>query len=97
MSDFTIEKEGTWLYDDFVPTGVRIVSCSIRNGTGDREGPPDIREDLEVPGFDVQWTSATTPRVFGDFASAVFPSLRDAVADVGLAPWAASTLRWDDC
>lgn len=97
MSDFTVVKEGTWLYESTVPAGVRIVSCSIRYGSGDWEDPPDIREDLAAPGFDVQWASATTPRDYGEFASAVFSSLQDAVAYVELAPWAASTLKWNYC
>lgn len=96
MSDFTVVKEGTWLYDGNVPTGVRIVSCPVRYGTGDWQDPLDIREDLAEPGFDVQWASATTPRDYGNFASAVFSSLQEAVAYVETSAWAASTLKWDE-
>lgn len=96
MSDFTVVKEGTWLYDGTVPTGVRIVRCPVRYGTGDWEDPPDIREDLAEPGFDVQWASATTPRDYGNFASARYSSLQEAVAHVETSAWAASTLKWDE-
>ena len=94
MNDFTVVKEGTWLYDGSVPTGVRIVSCSIRYGSGDWQDPPELQEDHVVPGFDVQWASPTTPRDYGENPSAVFPSLRDAVAHAERAEWAASTLKW---
>lgn len=96
MSDFTVVKEGTWLYDGTVPTGVRIVSCSIRYGSGDWADSPDIREDLAAPGFDVQWASATTPRDYGNLASAVFSSLQEAVGYVETSAWAAPTLKWDE-
>ncbi|WP_153064268.1 hypothetical protein [Acidovorax sp. ST3] len=95
MSDFTVVKEGTWLYDGTVPTGVRIVSCSIRYGSGDWKDPQEIQEDQKVPGFDVQWASPTTPRDFWEYQSAVFPTLQDAIAHAEQAAWASSTLKWN--
>ena len=91
----TVVKEGTWLYDGTVPTGVRIVSCSIRYGSGDWEDPPETQEDQTVPGFDVQWASPTTPRDFWKYPSAVFPTLQDAIAHAEQAAWASSTLKWN--
>lgn len=96
MSDFTVVKEGTWLYDGTVPTGVRIVSCSIRYGSGDCQDPPEVRADQAVPGFDVQWASPTKPHDYDNYASAVFPTLSDAVAHAERAVWAATTLNWAD-
>ena len=95
MSDFTVVKEGTWLYDGTVPTGVRIVSCSIRYGSGDWEDPLEIQEDQTVPGFDVQWATPTTPHDFWKYPSAKFPTLQDAIDHAEQAAWASSTLKWN--
>lgn len=95
MSDFTVVKEGTWLYDGTVPTGVRIVSCYIRCGSSDWEAPPEIEEDQTIPGFDVQWASPAAPRDFGRFPSAVFSTLQDAIAHAEEAAWTSPTLKWD--
>lgn len=73
--------------------GILLGAMGHDYGVGD---PPDIREDLAEPGFDVQWASATTPRDYGNFASAVFSSLQEAVAHVETSAWAASTLKWDE-
>lgn len=96
MSDFIVVREGTWMYDGHIPTGVRIVSCSIRYGSSDWQDPPDQHEDQSVPGFDVQWASPTKPHDYGNYASAVFPTLSDAVTHVERALWAAATLKWAD-
>ena len=96
MSDFIVVREGTWLYDGRVPTGVRIVSCSIRYGSGDCLDPSEVQEDPTVPGFDVQWASPTKPRDYGNYASAVFPTFLEAVAHAERAIWASATLRWAD-
>ena len=96
MSDFIVVREGTWLYDGRVPTGVRIVSCSIRYGSRDCLDPSEVQEDQTVPGFDVQWASPTKPRDYGNYASAVFPTFLEAVAHAERAIWASATLRWAD-
>lgn len=94
MSDLAVVLEGTWLYDGQVPTGVRIVSCTVRYGTCDWQDPPEIRDDQFVAGFDVQWATPTTPRLYSDFPSANFSTLKDAVANVESAAWAIGTLKW---
>ncbi|CAN7437973.1 hypothetical protein LJR066_002706 [Acidovorax sp. LjRoot66] len=96
MSDFIAVREGTWMYDGHIPTGVRIVSCSIRYGSSDWQDPPDQHEDQSVPGFDVQWALPSKPHDYGNYASAVFPTLSDAVTHVERALWAAATLKWAD-
>ena len=71
------------------------IDASIRYGSGDWEDPPEIQEDQTVPGFDVQWALPTTPRDFGKYPSAVFPTLQDAITYAEQAAWASSTLKWD--
>lgn len=95
MSDFTVVKKGTWLYDGTVPTGVRIVSCSVRYGSSDRADPPEIQGDQTVSGFDVQWASPTKPHDFWKYPSVVFLTLQDAIIHAEQAAWASSTLKWD--
>ena len=95
MSDIAVVREGTWLYDGTLPTGVRIVSSPIRYGSGDYEDPPDVRDDYQIAGFDVQWASPTTPRLYSEFASARFSTLQEAIAHVEKAAWASATLEWD--
>ena len=94
MNDFTVVKEGTWLYDGSVLTGVRIVGCSIRHGSADWQDRPEVQEDQAMPGFDVQWASPTAPSDYGVHPSSRFPTLHDAVAHAERAEWAASTLKW---
>jgi hypothetical protein len=94
VSEISAVLEGTWLYDGRVLTGVRIVSCPVRYGTGDVEDPTEMRDDHPVPGFDVQWASPTTPRLYSDFASANFSTLQDAVAHAENAIWVVGTLTW---
>lgn len=94
MSDVAVVQEGTWLYDGQVPTGVRIVSWPIRYGSGDWEDPPEIRDDYEIAGFDVQWASPTTPRLYSGFASVRFSTLQEAISHVERAAWASATLEW---
>lgn len=96
MSDFTILREGTWLYCGRVLTGVRIVSCSVRYGSGDLQDTVEVREDRMVLGFDVQWASPTTPHDYGNDASAVFSTLADAMAYAERAEWVAATLKWTE-
>lgn len=94
MSDLAIIKEGTWLYDGQIPTGVRIVSCSMRWGTGDWEDPPEIRENLKVDGFGVQWASPTSPVEYSDQASASFATLEAAIEHVESVAWTKGSLKW---
>lgn len=75
MSNISVVKEGTWLYDGQVTTGVRIVSCDVRHGSGDWQDEPEVGDEFEVSGFDVQWASPTSPQHYSDHASAVFPTL----------------------
>jgi hypothetical protein len=94
MSDFSVIKEGTWLYDRQILTGVRIVSCSMRWGTGDSEDPPEIRDDLKVAGFDVQWASPTSPEEYPSHASTCFATLEAAVEYAEGVAWTKGTLKW---
>ena len=94
MNDFAVVKEGTWLYDGQIATGVRIVSCSVQWGSGDWEDPPEIRDDLEVAGFDVQWASPTSPADYPNSASACFATLDEALEYVEGVAWAKDTLKW---
>lgn len=89
-----IAREGTWLYDGQVPTGVRVAHCNVRYGTGDCQDPPEIRNDSLVAGFDLQWTSPTSPSTYSAHASAVFPTLAEAVAFAEGTAWAAGSLKW---
>ena len=89
-----IVQEGTWLYDGQVSTGVRVVHCNIRYGTGDWQDPPEIRNDFSVAGFDVQWASPTSPSTYSAHASAVFLTLADAIAYAEGTAWVAGTLKW---
>jgi len=87
-------KEGTWLYDGQILTGVRIVACSMRWGSGDWEDPPEAREDLKVDGFDVQWASPTSPVEYPGHATACFATLAAAVEYVEGVAWAKGSLKW---
>lgn len=89
-----IVQEGAWLYDGQVPTGVRVVHCNVRYGTGDWQDPPEIRNDVSGAGFDVQWASPTSPSTYSAHASAVFPTLADAIAYAEGTAWVAGTLKW---
>jgi hypothetical protein len=89
-----IAREGTWLYDGQIPTGVRVVQCNVRYGTGDRQDPPEICNDSLVAGFDVQWASPVSPSTYPVHASAVFPTLAEAVAYAEGTAWAAGSLKW---
>lgn len=94
MNAYVISREGTWLYDGQIPTGVRVVACATRWGSGDDEDPPDIRDDVDVPGFDVLWATPTSPFEFSSYASAVFLTLEEAIAHVEDAAWTQGTLKW---
>lgn len=61
-----IIRTGIWLYDNTVPTQVRIVRRPFTRGTGDYEDPPEISGDREVPCFALVWG---IPGVNGAFQS----------------------------
>ena len=42
----TIIKEGTWLYDNEVPSKLAIENRDIAYGSGDYEDPEEIRNDM---------------------------------------------------
>ncbi|OOG42815.1 hypothetical protein [Polaromonas sp. A23] len=94
MNDIAIIKEGTWLYDGQISTGVRIVSCSIRWGTGDWEDLPEVCNDLKVAGFDVQWASPTSPVDYANRESANFATLKAAIEYAESVAWTKGTLKW---
>ena len=94
MTDLAIVKEGTWLYDGQIPTGVRIVACSMRWGSGDWEDPPEIRDDLKIDGFGVQWASPASPVEYSNQAPACFATLEAAIEYVENVAWAKGSLKW---
>lgn len=53
-----IVREGIWLYGGTTRVGVRIRATSIRYGSGDHDDPPEIRDDVPVSGFSVEWERA---------------------------------------
>jgi hypothetical protein len=52
-------REGTWLYDNKVPSKIIIEYRDISYGSGDYEDPEDIREDISGDFFYVIYYSPT--------------------------------------
>lgn len=55
--DNNIILEGTWIYDKSKECNLRIVKSHIIFGTGDYEDTPEIRDDLEVECYYVEYES----------------------------------------
>ncbi|OJV62808.1 MAG: hypothetical protein BGO41_09320 [Clostridiales bacterium 38-18] len=49
--------EGTWKYDNAKLCNLRIVKENTIYGTGDYEDPPEIREDIELECYYVEYES----------------------------------------
>jgi len=57
-------RQGSFLYDGFHPTEVRIVLSATRYGTGDYEDPPEISDDVQIATYYVEYGSTSEKGVF---------------------------------
>ncbi|MCX5580480.1 hypothetical protein [Kaistia terrae] len=57
-------RRGSFLYDGFHPTEVRIVLSPTRYGTGDYEDPPEISDDVQIATYYVEYGSTYEKGVF---------------------------------
>ena len=55
----SIIKEGTWLYDNEVPSKIAIENRDLAYGSGDHEDPEEIREDKPGDFFYIIYFSPT--------------------------------------
>jgi len=53
-------KQGTFRYAESVTCDVQIVQTEMRWGSGDRDDPAGLQDDLPGPCFYVEWGSTTT-------------------------------------
>jgi hypothetical protein len=86
-----IVREGTWLYDETTPSGVRIRATTIRYGTGEHEDPPDVRDDKPSAGFSIEWQRAGGGGWDGGF-STQYETIEEALSAVAAA--SKGTVRW---
>lgn len=58
MTHGGILATATWLYDGRIPLGVRISYQSVRHGSGDWADDPEVRDDIEVPTYVLEYETA---------------------------------------
>jgi hypothetical protein len=87
-----IVREGTWLYGETTPVGVRIRATTVRYGTGDYEDPPDVRDDAPSAGFSVEWERAGDGGWDGGVSTA-YETLDEALSAVAAAT--KGTVQWN--
>jgi hypothetical protein len=90
-----VVKRGTFLYGGSVECEVRILQSAVRFGTGDYEDPRDLREDVAVPTFYVEYGSTTQRSVFTSGGGG-HASLAAAVVAVEASLGSAASVRWHD-
>lgn len=88
-----IEKFGTFLYAGSVECDIRIIRSSTRFGSGDHEDPPDLRGDVEIETFSIEYGSTTDRCVF-TAGGAAYSSLAEAIAAAEASLGPSAGLRW---
>jgi hypothetical protein len=88
-----IERFGTFLYAGSVECDIRVVRSSTRFGSGDYEDPPDLRDDVEIETFYIEYGSTTDRGVFNAGGGA-YSSLAEAIAAAEASLGPSARLRW---
>jgi hypothetical protein len=90
----TVVKRGTFLYAGSVECDLRIVHSPVRFGTGDYEDPSDVRDDVQVDTFYVEYGSTTHRGAF-NAGGGGYPSIAEAVAAAEGSLGGAGTVQWE--
>ena len=96
MSNYgSVVKRGTFLYAGTVECDIRIVFSLVRFGSGDDEDPVEVREDIAVPEFYVEYGSTTERNIF-NAGGGGYPTLAAAQAAAEGALGGSTSVRWCD-
>ena len=89
----TVVKHGTFLYSGTVECDVRILHSPVRFGSGDHSDTSDIRDDLAVDTFYVEYGSTTQRGVYtaGDGGHS---SISEAIASAEAALGGPGAVKW---
>lgn len=85
-----VVREGRWMYAGSVEVAVRLRESEVRYGSGDHEDPPDLRDDIHVRCFYVDWDGAGTARS----SSVTGPFETELEAEEFAAKQSGGTVRW---
>jgi hypothetical protein len=85
-----IVREGHWRYAGSVEVAVRVRESEVRYGSGDHDDPPEVREDVPVRCFYVDWDGAGT----GRSSSVTGPFDTQLEAEEFAVQQAGGTIRW---
>ncbi len=73
---------GTWLFNDMIPSAVRICESEVAFGTGDYEDEPDVSEDRTTKCFYVDFCTAGSHDDWRSTGFGPFGTLEEAEAHV---------------
>jgi hypothetical protein len=90
-----IVKEGTYLWAGTIECDICIVYSPIRYGSGDREDPRNVSDDVEYDTYYI-WYGSTTERGAFNVAGGANQTMEDAMAMAEAAPGIGSTVQWKD-